>query len=49
MFLQGVDVIGLTLNHQEEIHAFAESHWAKQPWVRDVAKRMKEHLDSSPR
>ena len=49
MFLQGVDVIGLTLNHQEEINAFAESHWAGQPWIRDVAKRMKAHLDSSPR
>ncbi|MFZ4285678.1 3-isopropylmalate dehydratase small subunit [Variovorax sp. HJSM1_2] len=42
MFLQGVDVIGLTLNHQDEINAFAEQLWAKQPWIRDVAKRMKD-------
>ncbi len=42
MFLQGVDVIGLTLSHQHEISAFAELHWARQPWIRDVAKRMRD-------
>lgn len=42
MFLQGVDVIGLTLKHQDEINDFAQRHWAKQPWVRDVAQRMKD-------
>ncbi|MET1114081.1 MAG: 3-isopropylmalate dehydratase small subunit [Comamonas sp.] len=44
MFLQGVDVIGLTLSHADEIDAFAQAHWQKQPWIRDVARRMKERI-----
>jgi len=44
MFLQGVDVIGMTLNHKDEIEAFAQKHWKAQPWVHDVARRMKESL-----
>jgi len=44
MFLQGVDVIGLTLSHEAEIDAFAQAHWQKQPWIRDVARRMKEGI-----
>ena len=39
MFLEGLDVIGLTLSDRERIEAFAKSHWAGQPWVRDVASR----------
>ncbi|QEI08593.1 3-isopropylmalate dehydratase small subunit [Pigmentiphaga aceris] len=44
MFLQGVDVIGLSLSYQEEIDAFAKTHWEQQPWVRDVARRMKDRM-----
>ena len=39
MFLQGLDMIGASLAHQAEIQAFAQRHWAEQPWVRDVAAR----------
>lgn len=46
MFLQGVDVIGLTLSYQEEIDAFSKAHWEKQPWVRDVARRMKDRISA---
>lgn len=42
MFLQGVDVIGLTLTYQEDIEAFQQSHWEQHPWMRHVAARMKE-------
>lgn len=37
MFLEGLDVIGLTLTCRERIEAFAQAHWERQPWVRDVA------------
>lgn len=48
MFLQGVDVIGLTLSYQDEIDAFSAAHWEKQPWVRDVACRMKDRISAVP-
>lgn len=44
MFLQGVDVIGMTLSYHDEIDAFAKAHWAEQPWIRDVARRMKDRI-----
>jgi 3-isopropylmalate/(R)-2-methylmalate dehydratase small subunit len=37
MFLEGLDSIGLSLTYQDKIAAFARSHWARQPWLRDVA------------
>ena len=37
MFLEGLDVIGLSLTFKDQIDAFAAKHWAEQPWVRDVA------------
>ncbi|APW39775.1 3-isopropylmalate dehydratase small subunit [Rhodoferax koreense] len=44
MFLEGLDVIGLSLAHQAQIDAFAARHWAAQPWVRDVARKTRERL-----
>lgn len=41
MFLKGVDVVGMSLTYLDEIQAFAQAHWANQPWLKDVAKRMK--------
>ena len=45
MFLEGLDLIGASLVHRPAIEAFAQRHWAAQPWVRDVARRTKERLD----
>ncbi|MDM0114777.1 3-isopropylmalate dehydratase small subunit [Variovorax sp. J22R133] len=45
MFLQGLDMIGASLSHKAGIEAFASRHWAKQPWVKDVAGRTKARLD----
>ncbi len=39
MLLQGLDVIGLSLTYREAIAAFAQVHWAQQPWLKDVAAR----------
>lgn len=44
MFLEGLDVIGLTLKYKPEIGAFAEQHWKTQPWVKDVARRTIDRL-----
>lgn len=37
MFLEGLDVIGLTITYEKQIESFAREHWARQPWLRDVA------------
>jgi 3-isopropylmalate dehydratase small subunit len=44
MVLEGLDVIGLTLTHPREIEAFAARHWARQPWLRDVAAGARERV-----
>lgn len=46
MFQEGLDVIGLSLTQRDRIDAFAQTHWAQQPWVRDVARRTVERLQS---
>ena len=45
MFMNGLDMIGASLEQLPAILAFAEQHWAAQPWVRDVALRTKRRLD----
>lgn len=45
MFLEGLDLIGASLAHRAAIDAFAQRHWAAQPWTRDVARRTKARLD----
>lgn len=44
MFLEGVDVIGHSLSHGHEILDFAAKHWDTQPWLRDVAQRMRARI-----
>jgi 3-isopropylmalate/(R)-2-methylmalate dehydratase small subunit len=45
MFLEGLDVIGLTLKYKTEIDAFAQEHWNEQPWVKDVARKTMDRLN----
>jgi 3-isopropylmalate/(R)-2-methylmalate dehydratase small subunit len=49
MFLDGLDVIGATLVHQQAISAFAETHWARQPWLENVARKTCERLAQETR
>lgn len=49
MFLDDLDMIGATLTHRGDIDAFAQRHWAAQPWVRDVAGRTRQRLDEEGR
>ncbi|WP_406625809.1 3-isopropylmalate dehydratase small subunit [Acidovorax sp. SDU_ACID1] len=44
MFLDGLDLIGASLTHAAQIAAFAQAHWRRQPWVRDVAARTRARL-----
>lgn len=37
MFLEGLDNIGLSLTYRDQIEAFAQTHWAREPWLRNVA------------
>ncbi|PZQ00208.1 MAG: 3-isopropylmalate dehydratase small subunit [Variovorax paradoxus] len=45
MFLEGLDSIGLSLTYRAQTEAFAQRHWAAQPWLRDVAARTRQRLD----
>ena len=44
MFLEGLDNIGLSLTYRDQIDAFARGHWARQPWLRDVAAMTRQRL-----
>jgi len=44
MFIEGLDSIGASLEHRTEIAAFAQRHWAAQPWLKDVARRTRQRL-----
>jgi 3-isopropylmalate/(R)-2-methylmalate dehydratase small subunit len=44
MFLEGLDVIGLTLKHKTEIDTFAQKHWNEQPWIKDVARKTMDRI-----
>lgn len=46
MFLDGLDLIGASLTYDEQIAAFAQAHWARQPWLKDVARRTRERLSA---
>jgi 3-isopropylmalate/(R)-2-methylmalate dehydratase small subunit len=39
MALEGLDSIGLSLAYQAQIAKFARGHWARSPWLKDVAVR----------
>ncbi|HEX5686099.1 MAG TPA: 3-isopropylmalate dehydratase small subunit [Ideonella sp.] len=43
MLIDGLDMIGASLQYQAAIDAFAQAHWAAQPWLKDVAARMHAH------
>ncbi|MBT2334863.1 3-isopropylmalate dehydratase small subunit [Variovorax paradoxus] len=45
MFLEGLDVIGLSLTYRDQINAFAERHWAQHPWMKDVARTVRDRLN----
>ncbi|MEI2415392.1 3-isopropylmalate dehydratase small subunit [Orrella sp. JC864] len=44
MFLEGLDMIGLSLRQRPEILRFMQDYWDRYPWNRDVARRTRERL-----
>jgi 3-isopropylmalate/(R)-2-methylmalate dehydratase small subunit len=44
MFLEGLDSIGLSLTYERQIAEFARGHWARSPWLKDVAATVKARL-----
>ena len=44
MLLEGLDVIGLSLTYRAQIDAFAASHRARHPWLKDVAASTRSRL-----
>jgi 3-isopropylmalate/(R)-2-methylmalate dehydratase small subunit len=44
MFLEGLDLIGSSLQYQPQIDAFAAAHWASQPWLKDTARLTRDRL-----
>jgi len=45
MLLEGLDMIGASLTHADAVDAFAQRHWAQEPWLRDVARRTMQRLE----
>lgn len=46
MFLERLDVIGLTLQQRAAIAAFAERHWRQHPWCQNVASQTRQRLQA---
>jgi len=44
MFLEGLDNIGLSMTYRNDIERFAEAHWQRQPWLKNVAAMTRERL-----
>ena len=49
MFLEGLDMIGASLLHRDAIMAFAESHWARRPWLKGVPQLTRARLGNTER
>lgn len=47
MFLEGLDVIGLTMTYQSQIDVFSQKHWDTHPWLHNVARRVVDRLAQS--
>ncbi|MCM5680541.1 hypothetical protein M8A51_13495 [Schlegelella sp. S2-27] len=48
MFLDGLDVIGATLQMRDKIEEFGRAHWAQRPWLHNVAARTMQRLTTDP-
>ncbi|RTZ47993.1 3-isopropylmalate dehydratase small subunit [Candidimonas sp. SYP-B2681] len=44
MFIENLDFIGSSLTFREAIDRYTEDHWARQPWLKDVASLTRNRL-----
>lgn len=47
MFAQGQDMVGASLQQLDEITQYEAQHWARYPWMKDVARRVRSRLDAA--
>ena len=44
MFSQGQDMVGASLQQLADVEHFETGHWARHPWMKDVARRVRDRL-----
>ncbi|MGE8671192.1 MAG: 3-isopropylmalate dehydratase small subunit [Achromobacter mucicolens] len=47
MFAQGQDMVGATLQQLPDVARFEARHWARFPWMKDVARQVRDRLDAA--
>jgi 3-isopropylmalate/(R)-2-methylmalate dehydratase small subunit len=47
MFLEGLDMIGLTLKQRPEIEGFIATYWTQHPWSKNVARQTRDRLGAT--
>jgi len=47
MFAQGQDMVGASLLQLPEVERFEAAHWARHPWMKDVARTVRDRLDAA--
>ncbi|HEY9271199.1 3-isopropylmalate dehydratase small subunit [Achromobacter sp.] len=45
MYVQGQDMVGASLQQLDEVERFEARHWARHPWMKDLARRVRDRLD----
>ncbi|CAB3943356.1 3-isopropylmalate dehydratase small subunit [Achromobacter insolitus] len=45
MYMQGQDMVGASLQQLDEVERFEARHWARHPWMKDLARRVRDRLD----
>ena len=46
MYVQGLDMVGASLQRLDEVERFEAAHWTRHPWMKDVARRVRDRLDA---
>lgn len=46
MFAQGQDMVGASLAQLPEVERFEAAQWARHPWMKDVARTVRDRLDA---
>ncbi|NMK48461.1 3-isopropylmalate dehydratase small subunit [Achromobacter sp. Bel] len=46
MFAQGQDMVDASLAQLPEVERFEAAHWARHPWMKDVARTVRDRLDA---
>ncbi|CAB3712703.1 3-isopropylmalate dehydratase small subunit [Achromobacter kerstersii] len=47
MFAQGQDMVGASLLQLPEVERFEAAHWARHPWMKDVARTVRDRLNAA--